>query len=210
MRLPRELDPIEIRVLGCLLEKERTTPDGYPLTLNSLTSACNQKSNRDPVMQLTSVEVDSVLARLRSEVLVWPEEGARTRKWTHNLDRKWELSPGAMAVMTVLMLRGPQTPGELRARTERMHPFASSAAVEDTLVELTEGDEPLVVHLARQPGQKEARWTHLVGGEPDVETAVFTPSATAPRATGLAERLAELEDRVARLEAALGVEDDPL
>ncbi len=179
MRLPRELDPIEIRVLGCLLEKERTTPDAYPLTLNALTSACNQKSNREPVMQLTASEVDSVLARLRTEVFVWPEDGARTQKWSHTLDRKWGLSPAAMALMTVLMLRGPQTPGELRARTERMHPFGSSADVENTLVGLAEGDEPLVVHLARQPGQKEARWTHLVGGEPDIETAVFVPSAAA-------------------------------
>jgi len=207
MRLPRELDPIEIRVLGCLLEKERTTPDGYPLSLNSLTSACNQKSNRDPVMQLTATEVDSVLARLRSEVLVWPEEGARTRKWTHNLDRKWELSPAAMALMTVLMLRGPQTPGELRARTERMHPFTSSADVENTLVGLTEGDEPLVVHLARQPGQKEARWTHLVGGEPDELTSVFAPSAVLPPASGLSQRVAELEERVARLEETLAGAD---
>jgi len=210
MRLPRELDPIEIRELGCLLEKERTTPDGYPLSLNALTSACNQKSNREPVMRLTASEVDSVLARLRSEVLVWPEEGARTRKWTHNLDRKWELSPAAMAVMTVLMLRGPQTPGELRARTERMVPFASSADVESTLVGLAEGDEPFVVHLARQPGQKEARWTHLVGGEPDIETAVFVPSAAPPPAWGLSERLAELEERVVRLELALGLDSDDL
>lgn len=202
MRLPRELDPVEIRVLGCLLEKERTTPDGYPLSLNALTAACNQKSNRDPVMQLTGSEVDEVLARLRIEVLVWPEEGARTQKWTHNLGRKWALGPGAMALMTVLMLRGPQTPGELRARTERMHPFGSSAEVENTLVGLTEGDEPLVVHLARQPGQKEARWTHLVGGEPDAVTDVFVPSASPPPSAGLSERVAELEERVARLEEA--------
>ena len=203
MRLPRELDPIETRVLGCLLEKERTTPDGYPLSLNALTSACNQKSNREPVMDLTSSEIESVLARLRSEVLVWPEEGARTLKWTHNLDRKWSLSPAAMAVMTVLMLRGPQTPGELRARTERMHPFTSSADVENILVGLTEGDEPLVVHLARQPGQKEARWTHLVGGEPDELTSVFVPSTAPLPASGLSERVAELEERVARLEETL-------
>ncbi len=210
MRLPRELDPIEIRVLGCLLEKERTTPDGYPLSLNALKAACNQKSNRDPVMELTEPEVESVLARLRSEVLVWPEEGARILKWTHNLDRKWEVSPAAMAVMTVLMLRGPQTPGELRARTERMHSFGSSAEVESILVGLTEGDEPLVVHLARQPGQKEARWTHLVGGEPDLETAVFVASASPPPAAGLSERVAELEERVARLEEALASSLDDL
>ena len=206
MRLPRELDPIEIRVLGCLLEKERTTPDAYPLSVNALTAACNQKTNRDPVMQLTGPEVEAVLARLRSEVLVWPEEGARTRKWTHNLDRKFGLPPAAMAVMTVLMLRGPQTTGELRSRTERMHPFASTAEVEGTLVALTEGDEPLVVHLARQPGQKEARWTHLVGGEPDLKTAEFLPSTSLPHSPGLAERVAELEDRVARMEKALGID----
>ena len=205
MRLPRELDPIEIRVLGCLLEKERTTPDGYPLSVNALTNACNQKTNRDPVMQLTGPEVEAVLARLRSEVLVWPEEGARTRKWTHNLDRKFGLPPAAMAVMTVLMLRGPQTTGELRSRTERMHPFASTAEVEGTLVALAEGDEPLVVHLARQPGQKEARWTHLIAGEPEVATAVFVPSTSTPPASGLSERMSELEERVARLEEALGV-----
>ena len=195
MRLPRELDPVEIRVLGCLLEKERTTPDAYPLSVNALTAACNQKTNREPVMRLTGPEVEAVLTRLRSEVLVWPEEGARIRKWTHNLDPKWELSPAAMAVMTVLMLRGPQTTGELRSRTERMHPFASAAEVEGTLVGLTEGDEPLVVQLARRPGQKEVRWTHLVGGEPDFKTAEFLPSTSVHRSPGLAERVAELEDQ---------------
>lgn len=203
MRLPRDLDPVEIRVLGCLLEKERTTPDAYPLSLNALTVACNQKSNREPVMQLTGSEVDEVLTRLRSEVMVWPEEGARTRKWSHTLDRKWGLSSAEMALMTVLLLRGPQTPGELRTRTDRMDPFDSTAEVENTLVGLTEGDEPLVVHLARQPGQKEARWTHLVGGEPDAVTDVFVPSASPPPAAGLGKRVAELEERVARLEEAL-------
>ncbi len=204
MRLPRELDPVEIRVLGCLLEKERTTPDAYPLTVNALTAACNQKSNRDPVMSLIAPEIETVLSRLRAEVLVWPEEGARTLKWTHNLDSKWDLPASAMAVMTVLMLRGAQTPGELRARTERMHPFSSSAEVESVLISLAEGDEPLVVHLARQPGQKEARWTHLVGGEPDAATEVFVPNRPSPPVTALEERLDELEERVARLEAVLG------
>ena len=161
-------------------------------------------------MQLTASEVESVLARLRAEVLVWPEEGARTLKWTHNLDRKLALSPAAMALMTVLMLRGPQTPGELRARTERMHPFGSSTEVENTLVGLTEGDEPLVVHLARQPGQKEARWTHLVGGEPNLETAAFVRSVSPPPTAGLSERVAELEERVARLEKVIAENTDYL
>lgn len=203
MRLSRELDPVEIRVLGCLLEKERTTPDAYPLTVNALTAACNQKSNRDPVISLIAPEVETVLSRLRAEVLVWPEEGARTLKWTHNLDSKWKLPADAMAVMTVLMLRGAQTPGELRARTERMHPFSSSAEVEGVLMGLTDGDEPLVVHLARQPGQKEARWTHLIGGEPDVATEAYVPTRSAPPTSALEDRLEELDERVARLEAAL-------
>jgi uncharacterized protein YceH (UPF0502 family) len=206
MRLPRELDPVEVRVLGCLLEKERTTPDAYPLTLNSLTAACNQKSNRDPVMQLTAPEIEAVLARLRAEVLVWPEEGARVRRWSHTLDRKWGLDPAAMAVMTVLMLRGAQTSGELRARTERMHAFTSATEVEAVLVELSGGDEPLVVHLGRKPGQKEARWTHLVGGEPDEAPAAFVPTEGSPT-TGLSERVAELEKRVSRLEDLLGNHD---
>jgi len=203
MRLPRELDPVEIRVLGCLLEKERTTPDAYPLSVNALKGACNQKSNRDPVMELTAPEVESVLARLRSDVFVWPEDGSRTRKWAHTLDRKWELSPAAMALMTVLLLRGPQTLGELRTRTERMHPFSSTFEVENTLVGLAEGDEPLVVQLARRPGQKEARWTHLACGKPDDATAEVVQSLSGPPPPGLAERLSDLEERVARLEDAI-------
>jgi uncharacterized protein YceH (UPF0502 family) len=210
MRLPRELDPVEIRVLGCVLEKERTTPDAYPLTVNALTAACNQKSNRDPVMNLTAPDVETVLTRLRAEVLVWPEEGARALKWTHNLDSKWDLRPDAMAVMTVLMLRGAQTPGELRAWTERMHQFSSGAEVESVLMDLADGDEPLAVHLARQPGQKEARWTHLVGGEPDAATEVYVPTRSAQPVTAMEERLSSLEERVARLEAALAETGHPL
>lgn len=206
MRLPRELDPIEVRVLGCLLEKERLTPDAYPLSLNALTAACNQKSNRSPVMDLAPSEVDGTLARLRGEVMVWPEEGARVTRWSHTLDRKWGLPDGAMALMAVLMLRGPQTSGELRARTERMASFASIAEVEADLVALTEGDEPLVVQLERAPGQKEARWSHLLGGEPAEAATVPVVSP----ATGLAARVAELEERVARLERRLGVDADDL
>lgn len=206
MRLPRELDPLEVRVLGCLLEKERITPDAYPLTLNSLTAAVNQKSNRDPVMELSPTKIDEVLGRLRAEVLVWPEEGARVRRWSHTLDRKWALPPPAMAVMAVLMLRGPQTVGELRARSERMHSFSSTNEVEDVLAELAIGDEPLAVRLPRRPGQKEARWTHLVAGEPD--EAMASVAVTEPLTSrGLADRVAELEARVERLEELLAGRD---
>ena len=203
MRLPRELDAVEIRVLGCLLEKEQTTPDAYPLSVNALVGACNQKSNREPVMGLSEADVDGALDRLHGEVMVWPVDGARTRKWRHSLDRMWHLDPATRAVMAVLLVRGAQTAGEIRSRTERMHPFASTAEVEDALARLAAGDEPLTVHLALQPGQKEARWTHLVGGAPNVQTAVFEPSPVEASGGGLSQRVTELEARVARLEQVL-------
>jgi len=203
MRLPRELDAVEIRVLGCLLEKEQTTPDAYPLSVNALVGACNQKSNRDPVMALSESDVEATLDRLHAEVMVWPVDGARTRKWRHSLDRMWDLAPETRAVMTVLLLRGAQTSGEIRSRTERMHRFASTSEVERALAALAMGDEPLTVHLARQPGQKEARWTHLVGGRPEAPTAVFQPVPAAVGGVSLAQRVDDLEARVERLERFL-------
>ncbi len=206
MRLPRELDAVEIRVLGCLLEKEQTTPDAYPLSVNALVGACNQKSNRDPVMALSEADVEGALDRLNGEVMVWPVDGARIQKWRHSLDRMWDLAPATRAVMAVLLLRGAQTAGEIRARTERMHPFASTSEVEEVLANLAIGEEPLTVHLARQPGQKEARWTHLVGGPPDARTTVFEPARVEAPAPGLSQRVSDLEDRVARLERLLANE----
>lgn len=203
MRLPRELEPVEIRVIGCLLEKEQTTPDAYPLSLNALCAACNQKSNRDPVMSLSESDVEGALDRLHAEVMVWPVDGARIRKWRHSLDRMWDLSPATRAVMTVLLLRGAQTTGEIRARTERMHPFPSTAEVEQALMDLAAGDEPLAVHLARLPGQKEARWTHLVGGQPEARTSVFEPQPSQAPSSGLAQRVSDLEQRVTDLERQL-------
>jgi uncharacterized protein YceH (UPF0502 family) len=203
MRLPRELDAVEIRVLGCLLEKEQTTPDAYPLTVNALVGACNQKSNRDPVMTLSESDVEATLDRLHAEVMVWPVDGARTRKWRHSLDRMWDLSPETRAVLTVLLLRGAQTPGEIRSRTERMHRFASTAEVERALAGLAAGDEPLTVHLARQPGQKEARWTHLVGGQGEIPAAVFEPVLSPAGGVSLSQRIDDLEARVERLERLL-------
>ncbi len=208
MRLPRELDPVEIRVLGCLLEKEQTTPDAYPLSVNALMAACNQKSNRDPVMQLSEADVEATLDRLHGEVMVWPVEGARIRKWRHSLDRKWELDGRVKAVITVLLLRGAQTAGEIRTRTARMHDFASTSEVEGALAELAGGEEPLTVHLERRPGQRDARWTHLLSGAPTEATAPFLPSAPEDSAAPLSERLAELEARVTRLEEAMARRED--
>jgi hypothetical protein len=203
MRLPRELDAVEIRVLGCLLEKEQTTPDAYPLSVNALVGACNQKSNRDPVMGLSEADVEGALDRLHGEVMVWPVDGARIRKWRHSLDRMWNLAPETRAVMTVLLLRGAQTAGEIRSRTERMHRFASTAEVERALAGLATGDDPWTVHLARQPGQKEARWTHLVGGRPEAPTTVFEPAPSQSGGVSLSQRVDDLEARVERLERLL-------
>ncbi|NLH12025.1 MAG: DUF480 domain-containing protein [Holophagae bacterium] len=200
--MPRPLDPVELRVMGSLLEKQQTTPEYYPLTLNALVAACNQKSNREPTMELTSEEVRGALERLRADVLVWPVEGARAERWEHNADRSWELDPPSRAIVTELLLRGPQTPGELRGRGERMYAFGSLAEVESVLRRLASGPEPLVVELPRAPGQKESRWTHLLGEPPNLSVAaVAAPHA---RSDELAERIAGLEQRLETLEQRLG------
>ena len=173
MARTRTLDPLEIRVIGVLMEKEQTTPDYYPMTLNALVAACNQKTNRDPVMQVDSDEVSDVLDRLRQDVLVWRWEGARSVRWQHSLDRRWNLDEASKAVMTLLLLRGPQTPGELRARSERMHSFSSVTEVEDVLNRLQEGFDALVKALPMAPGQREIRWMHLVG-QTDAEDGSFS------------------------------------
>ena len=199
MRVPRLLDPVEVRVLGALMEKEQATPEYYPLTLKALTAACNQRSNREPVMDLDEAEVRETLDRLAEDVLVWASTGARSERWRHALDRRWSLDAPAKAVMTVLMLRGPQTPGELRARTERLHHFPSVEAVEDVLDTLAGGDEPLVMRLPRRPGQKEARWAHVLGGVPEQAE----PAPPSPRGPSLSERVDALEREVARLSRQL-------
>ena len=160
MSRTRKLDPVEIRVLGALLEKEQTTPDQYPLTTLAVVAACNQKSNREPVTDYSETEVTEALDRLREDVLVWRTQSARAERWEHRLDRRWELDKRAKAVMTLLLLRGSQTPGELRTRAERLHPFESVEEVEATLERLSSGFDALVRELPRRPGQREARWTH--------------------------------------------------
>lgn len=212
MTRTRSLNAIEMRVIGALMEKEQATPDYYPMTLNAVIAACNQKNNRDPVLSLSRDDVESALDGLRQDVLVWRTEGARSERWQHSLDRRWDLDGGRKAIMTLLLLRGPQTPGELRTRSERLHAFASVAEVEKTLAAMAEGFDALVRELPRQPGQRETRWTTLVGeeGEPSVGLPSGELPASAPgddphaaalaaataglaRLAGMGERLAELE-----------------
>lgn len=205
------LTTIQGRVLGCLLEKERTTPDQYPLTLNALVLACNQSTSRDPVMHLVDHEVETVLAGLKSETLlryVHPSHGRSVTRYRQVADEAWALDPPAAALVAVLLLRGPQTVAELRTRTERMHAFESPEAVETVLRELSlRGSVQL---LDRQPGHKEPRWQQLLAEEAEPTSVpagavMFGGRAAAGTVAGsTAERLAALEARVARLEAALG------
>jgi uncharacterized protein len=203
VNLPRLLDAAEIRVLGCLLEKQQLTSEYYPLTVNALVAACNQRSSREPVMDLSEGEVQSALDRLAEHVLVWRSAGSRADRWAHNLDRRLELDAATKAVVTLLFLRGPQTPGELRARAERMHAFATTAAVEEVLRRLAAGPEPMVMELPRLPGQKEARWAHLAAGQPELPPAPVAAAGGSVRDAGLAERLARLEARVEEVSASL-------
>ncbi len=162
------LSPVETRVLGCLMEKERTTPETYPLTLNSLIAACNQSTNRDPVMTLGDREVENALDELRQKKLATVVFGAgsRVQKYRHILPDIYNLSPQEYALLCVLLLRGPQTVGELRGRAERMAEFAALTDAENALNGLTTGDEPLVRLLPARPGQKERRYVQLLSGEP--------------------------------------------
>ena len=199
------LSDVELRVLGSLAEKAATVPDTYPMTLKGLESACNQRNNRDPVTDLDTFTIQRTLDDLKAAGLVrfvFPSHGARSTKYRHVLDERLGLEPAELAVLTVLLLRGPQTLNELRTRTERAHRFDDLDEVQETLEDLAGRDEPLVVLLPRQPGQKEVRWMHLLGGEVDVEDLART-SAPAERGAGLSERVAELEARLTVLEDRL-------
>lgn len=161
-----ELSAEDGRVLGCLVEKELTTPQAYPLTDNALVAACNQTTNRDPVVQYDVSAVRLAVRSLREQGLVRTvhRPGERSDKHRHLVDAEWELSPAEVALLAVLLLRGPQTPGELRARTERMHAFATVEQVQEALEALAGRDEPLVIRLERLPGRKEVRYADLVVG----------------------------------------------
>ena len=196
------LTDTEVRVLGCLIEKELATPEYYPLTLNALTNACNQKSNRDPVMQLDEADVVRALDALRfKQLALLSAEGGRVPKYRHILTEKLRFSPAELAVLAELLLRGPQTVGELRTRAERMHPLADLAAVEEVLEELQGRTPPLVTKLPRQPGRKEQRYAQLFAGEPELaaEEHPLPPEAARLRVMAEEERLARLEEEVASL-----------
>ena len=203
------LTPVQSRIVGCLIEKEMATPDNYPLTMNALLAACNQTSNRNPVTRLDEATVSNALANLRAMnvVRIVYSRSSRADRFRHALDEVLALEPQHLAVLSVLMLRGPQTTSELRTRTERLHPFASHDEVEEALRQLAERNEPLAARLERQPGQKESRWAHMVGG--DLSLALAGTEDDGPdddvdsRPTARADRLGALEQTVAELRADL-------
>ena len=201
------LSVVEARVVGCLLEKERTVPDQYPLTLNALVSACNQSSSRDPVMQLDDHEVESSIVSLKAAGLVrmvHPSHGRSVTRYRQVADESWGLEPDAAAVVAVLLLRGPQTVAELKSRTDRQHAFASLDEVQRVLDELAARE--MVVRLDRAPGQQADRWRQLLADEPertDVPARAAVRRADPDETAALVARVAELEARVAVLEAAL-------
>jgi uncharacterized protein len=185
-----EPDAVEIRVLGCLIEKQRTTPDAYPLTLNSLRLACNQSTNRDPVVDYDETAIRGALERLgrRGWTTLASWSNRRAMKYRHTLDTALGLSEAEMALLCVLMLRGPQTPGELKQRTERLHAFAGLEEVEDTIRRLI--DRELAAALPRRPGQREGRYAQLLGGAEEEAPAVGAPPAPAAAAAEPAETAA--------------------
>jgi uncharacterized protein len=196
------LNEIEARVLGALVEKDITTPDYYPLSLNALVNACNQKNNRDPVMNLEEEAVRDALNGLQEHRLAGPASGAdgRVTKYEHRLQETFNFSRGETAVLCVLLLRGPQTPGELRGRTERMHHFEDLEAVQSSLQKLMQRDPPLVVVLPRQPGTKEFRYAHLLSGEIEAGDLASPQMVSPSRSSADQERVSRLEEAVTALQ----------
>jgi uncharacterized protein YceH (UPF0502 family) len=199
------LTELETRVLGALIEKDITTPDYYPLSLNALVNACNQKNNRDPVMTLDETAVRDALASLQENHLAGPANGADSRvpKFEHRLQEVFNFDRREIAVVCVLLLRGPQTPGELRSRTERMYHFEALEDVVSTLDRLAQREPSLARVLPRQPGTKESRYTHLFSGEPPMSAEegnmARAPSPPPAGAISLSDRVGTLEEEVGRL-----------
>lgn len=204
----RPLTPLEARVLGVLVEKQHTVPDTYPLSLNALVAGCNQKTARAPVIEATEAEVLTAVDGLKALSLAFEGSGSRVVRFEHNLGRRLGLPSQAVALLAVLMLRGPQTVAELRISCERLHRFADISSVEAFLVELAEKDPPRALRLARAPGERESRWAHLLCGETGLQAAAVdadgaTATGTAPSvaATELAALKAELARAHARIDA---------
>ena len=203
-----DLNDFEVRVLGALVEKQLATPDYYPMTVNGLIQACNQKSQRDPVVAYDESTVQRALNTLREKKLVYTFHGseARTVKYGHVFPKSYDLAPEETAILCVLMLRGPQTPGEIRTRTAHLHGFESLPQVETVLAALTSRPEPLVARLARLPNARESRYAHCLSGPVETEAQLDPPP---PRTrgheeTGLALRCTRLEEEVAQLRAEVG------
>ena len=204
--MPLILTEIETRVLGSLIEKDITTPDYYPLSLNALVNACNQKNNRDPVMTLDESAVREALVTLQEKRLAGPASGADSRvtKYEHRLQEAFNFDRREIAIVCVLLLRGPQTPGELRGRTDRMYHFEALDDVVSTLDRLAHRDPPLTAVLPRQPGTKESRYMHLFSGDaPAVTDVARAPTPVTASGGSTAERVAKLEEEVASLRAEL-------
>ena len=200
------LTPVEARILGVLVEKEKTTPDAYPLTLNSLTSGCNQKTSRDPVMNLAESEIQSALEELRSRSLVLENYGAsgRVLRYTQNFAKVYGLPQASVALLSVLALRGPQTVSELRANCERLYRFEDASTVEAYLEELAERSSgALTIKLPKQPGSREHRWAQLLCGDSGLPSPTEAPREANANTSLLEERIALLELEVAELREEL-------
>jgi uncharacterized protein YceH (UPF0502 family) len=218
MTLPA-LSLIETRVLGVLVEKQHTVPDSYPLTLNALVSGANQKTSRDPVIEASEAEVQSAIDRLKSLSLVMESSGGRVMRYAQNVGKALAIPPQSVALLAVMFLRGPQTAGELRISSERLHRFGDILAVEAFLEEMAQRrDGALVRELPRQPGAREARWAHLLSGEPAVSAAPPSGIASSSDAVSIGEiaamkadldrlqsEVTELKALVARMATELGI-----
>jgi uncharacterized protein len=197
------LSLLETRVLGVLVEKQHTVADSYPLTLNALVSGANQKTSRDPVIEASEPEVQAAIDRLKTLSFVMESSGGRVMRYAQNVGKVLAIPPQSVALLAILFLRGPQTAGELRINSERLHKFGDILAVEGFLHEMAErADGALVVELAKQPGARETRWAHLLSGEPAIPAAAAGP-ASAPDAAVGASELASMKARIDALEATV-------
>jgi len=203
------LSLLETRVLGVLVEKQHTVPDTYPLTLNALVSGCNQKTSRDPILNATEAEVQAVIDHLKTLSLAVESSGGRVMRYAHNVGKVLAIPSQSVALLAAIMLRGPQTVGELRINCERLHHFADISAVEGFLHELSEREAgALVVELPRQPGTRETRWAHLLSGAPSADTVVRMPAAegdviTVSEIAALRANVADLQGELATIRATV-------